>query len=84
MLTTQLIEDYLAGHAVARNLEEKHLDILRRIFLSLIYENDTDSFLRVSELVAYCNQELKDSLWLEPAIARIANKALETLLARAN
>ncbi|MCL7987117.1 hypothetical protein M8998_04080 [Sphingobacterium sp. lm-10] len=82
MLTAQLIKDYLGTHAVARKLEDKHREMLRKIFFSLIGENDTDSFLRVSELVAYCSQELKDEVWPEPAIARIANKALATLLAQ--
>lgn len=80
-MTEKLIEDYLAGHTIARYLEERHMKMLDRIFLSLTYQSDTESLLCVNELMTYCDAKLTNYEYPEPAIARIASKALEIMLA---
>lgn len=80
MLTVQLVEEYLAKHIVAARLNIKHQNMIKQIFISLIAKDDAESFARISRLIAYCNEQLIDSNRPEPAIARIANKALSMLL----
>lgn len=72
-----LIEDYLAGHPVTSMLEEKHVQMLRSVFTSFAVQHDPDDLAGISDLFSYCNQELTSYEWPEPAIARIANRALE-------
>ncbi len=81
-MTEKLIEDYLINHEVARNLEEHHIQMLRSVFRSFAVQHNEDHLYNISALFAYCNQELTSYEWPEPAIARIANRALELYFER--
>ncbi|PVH24547.1 hypothetical protein [Sphingobacterium corticibacter] len=82
ILIVQLIEDYLVGHPVTSLLEEKHVQMLRSVLTSFAVQHDPDDLAGIAVLLSYCNQELTDYKWPEPAIARIANKALEMYFER--
>lgn len=80
MSKLKIVSDYVLAHPVASKMQNHHQELLLQILGVFAHESEEKALVNTSILMAYCGQELVNSESPEPAIARIAHKALDLLL----
>lgn len=79
----ETIDDYLRTNPKVVNLCPEQQISLRKIFVSLVQQSNPEDHLQlVGELMAFCSKTLRADSNSQKQIARIANKALEMMLAK--
>ncbi len=80
MSKLKIVSDYVFAHQVAGKMQKHHQELLLQILGVFAHESEKKALVNTSILMAYCNDVLVNPDFPEPAIARIAHKALDLLL----